>query len=77
MTNPQIAEIATWRKMWCAWFHGGGRLHRNNKGRLNWRCDKCGRWSDYPVSLKDECKANAVAAEKAAAAYLKEQSSHG
>jgi len=52
VSDPQIAEIAA--RWWCRWTHGGGRVERDEQGRLNWRCTKCGRWGDYPVSLKDE-----------------------
>lgn len=33
-------------KNWCNWFHGGGRIKRDNKGCINWQCDKCGRWGE-------------------------------
>ena len=39
---------------WCDTFHGGGSIVRDNLGRLNWQCKKCGRYSDFPVSLEDE-----------------------
>lgn len=72
MTDPQIAEIAAWRKVWCNWLHGGGHIHRDEQGRLNWRCSKCGRWSANPVLLPEERHATG----QSVAAYLKEQSSH-
>lgn len=40
--------------LWCAWTHGGGQIKRDEQGRINWQCNKCGRWSPYPVPLKDE-----------------------
>ena len=40
--------------LWCDWTHGGGRIERDHLGRINWRCAKCGRWSDSPVSRVDE-----------------------
>ena len=73
MTNPQIAEIAAWRKLWCNWFHGGGHIHRDEQGRLNWRCTKCGRWGDCPVELQDEWQLIG----QSVAAYLKEQNTNG
>ena len=39
----------------CTYFHGGGRIKRDDFGRINWQCDKCGRWGD-PVPLKDESR---------------------
>ena len=41
-------------RLMCDWTHGGGRILRDDQGRINWRCDKCGRWSDSPVPLDDE-----------------------
>lgn len=41
-------------KIWCSWTHGGGDITRDEQGRINWRCRKCGRWSDYPVSHEEE-----------------------
>lgn len=38
----------------CDFFHNGGRIKRDNLGRINWQCDTCGRWSNNPVSIKDE-----------------------
>lgn len=37
----------------CDWFHGGGHVKRDASGRINWQCDRCGRWAD-PVSEDDE-----------------------
>lgn len=42
-----------WR---CSWFHGGGTIKRDEQDRINWQCNKCKRWSDYPVELKQEAK---------------------
>lgn len=39
----------------CAWFHGGGRIDRDELGRINWRCN-CGRWSDHPTPLEEEAR---------------------
>jgi hypothetical protein len=39
----------------CDWFHGGGRIKRDAVGRINWQCDKCGRWGD-PVPLEHEAQ---------------------
>ena len=41
-------------KKWCELIHGGGRIKRDPQGRINWQCDVCGRWSDYPISLEEE-----------------------
>lgn len=41
-------------RVWCDITHGGGRIERDSHGRINWRCARCGRWSDHPVPLKDE-----------------------
>ena len=38
---------------WCNWTHGGGHIERDPTGRVNWQCNKCGRWAE-PVSEKDE-----------------------
>ncbi len=38
----------------CAVTHGGGKIKRDSMGRINWQCNKCGRWSPYPVPLEDE-----------------------
>jgi hypothetical protein len=43
------------KKNMCAYFHGGGRIKRDAVGRINWQCDKCGRWAD-PVPLEEEEK---------------------
>jgi hypothetical protein len=40
-------------ELWCSWTHGGGHIERDPLGRVNWQCNKCGRWAD-PVSLADE-----------------------
>lgn len=42
------------QKVWCNFTHGGGAIERDAEGRINWRCAKCGRWSDHPVSESDE-----------------------
>lgn len=38
---------------WCSFTHGGGHIERDPLGRVNWQCNKCGRWAD-PVPLVDE-----------------------
>ena len=38
---------ATLKRWWCNWTHGGGAITRDPEGRINWKCSKCGRWSDY------------------------------
>ena len=52
MNAEQIA--AAMMKLWCDWTHGGGHIDRDVQGRINWRCGKCGRWSDSPVPLNEE-----------------------
>ena len=42
------------KKLWCEWTHGGGHIERDELGRINWRCARCGRWSDWPVPLAEE-----------------------
>lgn len=42
------------KEMWCDLFHGGGSIERDNLGRINWQCKKCGRWSRFPVPLDEE-----------------------
>ena len=37
----------------CSWFHGGGSVKRDESGRINWQCKKCGRWAE-PVPLDVE-----------------------
>jgi hypothetical protein len=45
-----------WLKVqWCDWFHGGGQIKRDEHGRINWQCDKCGRWADS-VEVEEERK---------------------
>jgi len=41
------------RESWCDWFHGGGTIKRDPYGRINWQCDKCGRWGE-PVDKQTE-----------------------
>lgn len=41
-------------EIWCGLTHGGGRIKRDEQGRINWQCDKCGRWSRYPVTHQEE-----------------------
>lgn len=42
------------KRLFCDWFHGGGDVVRDDQDRINWRCRKCGRWSDHPVSHEEE-----------------------
>ena len=44
------AKLKSW---WCGLTHGGGVITRDPEGRINWRCSKCGRWSD-PIPLSKE-----------------------
>lgn len=39
--------------LWCDWTHGGGHVLRDPSGRVNWQCQKCGRWAT-PVPEDDE-----------------------
>lgn len=39
---------------WCDLTHGGGQIKRDDEGRINWQCAKCGRWARYPVPLGEE-----------------------
>jgi hypothetical protein len=40
----------------CDWFHGGGKIERDPKGKINWQCSTCGRWADSPVPIEHESK---------------------
>lgn len=31
---------------YCEHFHGGGHIIRDNSGKINWQCAKCGRLAD-------------------------------
>jgi hypothetical protein len=43
-----------WLKQFlCSWTHGGGHIKRDSQDRINWQCQKCGRWAD-PVPLETE-----------------------
>jgi hypothetical protein len=44
----------TLTRWWCDWTHGGGVIRRDEQGRINWQCGRCGRWSPNPVPLDDE-----------------------
>lgn len=39
--------------LWCEWTHGGGWIMRDPSGRVNWQCQKCGRWAE-PVPDHEE-----------------------
>ena len=41
------------KQVLCSWTHGGGHIKRDSQSRINWQCQKCGRWAD-PVPLKQE-----------------------
>ena len=34
------------KEFWCSWTHGGGHIKRDSQDRINWQCQKCGRWAD-------------------------------
>ena len=38
----------------CDLLHSGGRIKRDDLGRINWQCDTCMRWSSKPVPIRDE-----------------------
>lgn len=38
---------------WCNLTHGGGHIERDPSGRVNWQCNKCGRWAQ-PVPEQEE-----------------------
>lgn len=42
------------KSFWCQLTHGGGRVKRDDQGRINWQCSKCGRWGDHPVEPEIE-----------------------
>lgn len=41
------------KRAWCETFHEGGYVTRDSLGRINWKCDTCGRWAN-PVSIEEE-----------------------
>lgn len=43
-------------EIWCGLAHGGGQIKRDEQGRINWQCNKCGRWSGHPVPLAEEAR---------------------
>jgi hypothetical protein len=46
--------MAKWlSEQWCSWFHGGGTIKRDSFDRINWQCNKCGRWAE-PVDSRTE-----------------------
>lgn len=52
LSNP----VESARELWCELTHGGGKIERDEQGRINWQCSTCGRWSRYPVELDAEWK---------------------
>lgn len=44
------------KRAWCERFHAGGYVCRDHLGRINWKCDTCGRLSN-PVTHEDEIAA--------------------
>ena len=56
------------KEFWCSWTHGGGHIKRDSHGRINWQCQKCGRWADA-VPLEQEKRMTDLATE----AKLKEK----
>ena len=52
------------KALWCELFHGGGHIKRDSQGRINWQCQKCGRWAD-PVPLEQEQRMTTQAIEAA------------
>jgi hypothetical protein len=51
--------------LWCGRTHGGGWIMRDPSGRVNWQCNKCGRWAD-PVSAEAEAAMTDAAISRAA-----------
>ena len=50
-----MSRVLAWLStLWCEWVHNRGHIERDDQGRINWRCAKCGRCSDIPVSRVDE-----------------------
>jgi len=43
------------KQQWCSLMHMGGRIKRDDQGRINWQCDTCGMWGD-PVPIDDEMR---------------------
>ena len=41
------------KEVFCDWFHGGGYVLRDQLGRVNWQCARCGRWAN-PVPEEGE-----------------------
>ncbi|WPZ30742.1 hypothetical protein T8A63_07200 [Sulfitobacter sp. OXR-159] len=41
------------KRAWCERFHAGGYVCRDRLGRINWKCDTCGRFAN-PVTHEDE-----------------------
>lgn len=39
---------------WCRFTHGGGHIMRDPSGRVNWQCNKCGRWATRTVEAQPE-----------------------
>ena len=60
------------KQVLCSWTHGGGHIKRDSQGRINWQCQKCGRWAD-PVPLEQEQRMTTRAIE--AAHGIKEKNS--
>ena len=56
------------KEFWCSWTHGGGHIKRDSHGRINWQCQKCGRWADT-VPLEQEKRMT----DRAIEAKLKEK----
>ena len=50
------------KQVLCSWTHGGGHIKRDLQGRINWQCQKCGRWAD-PVTLEQEQRMTTRATE--------------
>ena len=60
------------KEQWCDWFHGGGHIKRDCYGRINWQCDRCGRWGE-PVERNDEDRIidSVIAIEERARGYTR------
>ncbi|MBO9430603.1 hypothetical protein [Sulfitobacter sp. R18_1] len=44
------------KRAWCERFHAGGYVCRDSLGRINWKCDTCGRLSK-PVTFEAKIEA--------------------
>ena len=57
--------MTNWLKNFiCSWFHGGGQIKRDELDRVNWQCNKCGRWADpVPHDVENRLVAKDIVVE--------------